>query len=252
MDLYQNFTPRAQQVLALARCEASRLNHNFVGTEHLLLGVIKLGQGVAVNVLQKMGIDLEMAKGKVEQIVGMGPAPRVGNAPYTPRVKQVLAIAAQEARVLDHKYLGTEHILLGLIQEGNGVAARVLKDLGVEADKSRQEILKELDPNYGAGSDTLASRVKLPQEPPAVDPRLVDTTKQYDIYCSEGAAQLAVYRNALFKGARSLLSSAPHDPRTEFLELEQANGETVFVARSSVVKFCEPAGERGSHSENAR
>lgn len=144
-----NFTPRAQQVLALARKEADRFNHNYVGTEHLLLGLIKLGQGVAVNVLQKMGLDLETVRMEVEKQVGSGPETKmVGNIPYTPRVKKVLALAGKEAKSLNHSYVGTEHILLGLLREGDGVAARVLKNLEVDIEKTRNEILKELDPNF--------------------------------------------------------------------------------------------------------
>ena len=144
-----NFTPRAQQVLALARKEADRFNHNYVGTEHLLLGLIKLGQGVAVNVLQKMGLDLETVRMEVEKQVGSGPETKmVGNIPYTPRVKKVLALAGKEAKSLNHSYVGTEHILLGLLREGEGVAARVLKNLEVDIERTRNEILKELDPNF--------------------------------------------------------------------------------------------------------
>ena len=144
-----NFTPRAQQVLAIARKEADRFNHNYVGTEHLLLGLIKLGQGVAVNVLQKMGLDLETVRMEVEKQVGSGPETKmVGNIPYTPRVKKVLALAGKEAKALNHSYVGTEHILLGLLREGEGVAARVLKSLEVDIERTRNEILKELDPNF--------------------------------------------------------------------------------------------------------
>ena len=144
-----NFTPRAQQVLALARKEADRFNHNYVGTEHLLLGLIKLGQGVAVNVLQKMGLDLETVRMEVEKQVGSGPETKmVGNIPYTPRVKKVLALAGKEAKALNHSYVGTEHILLGLLREGEGVAARVLKTLEVDIERTRNEILKELDPSF--------------------------------------------------------------------------------------------------------
>jgi ATP-dependent Clp protease ATP-binding subunit ClpC len=147
----QNFTPRAQQVLALARKEADRFNHNFVGTEHLLLGLIKLGQGVAVNVLQKLGLDLETVRMEVEKQVGTGPDQKmIGNIPYTPRVKKVLALAAKEAKALNHTYVGTEHILLGLLREGDGVAARVLKNLDIDIEQTRQEILKELDPNLAS------------------------------------------------------------------------------------------------------
>jgi len=167
-----NFTPRAQQVLALARKEADRFNHNYVGTEHLLLGLIKLGQGVAVNVLQKMSLDLETVRMEVEKQVGSGPETKmVGNIPYTPRVKKVLALAGKEAKALNHSYVGTEHILLGLLREGEGVAARVLKSLEVDIERTRNEILKELDPNFmppegeqeeSVGSGTGKKDVKTP------------------------------------------------------------------------------------------
>src|ERR1700709_598388 len=165
-----NFPPRAQQVLALARKEADRFNHNYVGTEHLLLGLIKLGQGVAVNVLQKMGLDLDTVRTEVEKQVGSGPETKmVGNIPYTPRVKKVLALAGKEAKSLNHSYVGTEHILLGLLREGEGVAARVLKNLEVDIERTRNEILKELDPNFtpseseeGGGEPSSKKDVKTP------------------------------------------------------------------------------------------
>jgi len=149
-----NFTPRAQQVIALAKKEADRFNHNFVGTEHLLLGLIKLGQGVAVNVIQKMGLDLETVRLEVEKQVGVGPDQKlIGSIPFTPRVKKVISLAAKEAKMLNHTYVGTEHILLGLLREGDGVAARVLKNLDVDIEQTRQEILKELDPNFQAAEE---------------------------------------------------------------------------------------------------
>ena len=155
MEPMNNFTPRAQQVLALARKEADRFHHNYVGTEHLLLGLINLGQGVAVNVLQKMGLDLDTVRSAVEKQVGKGPAAKpIGNISYTPRVKKVLALAGKEAKSLNHSYVGTEHILLGLLREGDGVAARVLKSLEVDIERCRDEILSELDPNFaGEGSE---------------------------------------------------------------------------------------------------
>ncbi|MEY4916903.1 MAG: hypothetical protein RL616_816 [Verrucomicrobiota bacterium] len=150
-EAMSNFTPRAQQVLALARKEADRLNHNFLGTEHLLLGLIKLGQGVAVNVLQKMGLDLETVRLEVEKQTPSGPDQKmIGNIPYTPRVKKVIALAQKEAKNLNHTYVGTEHLLLGLLREGDGVAAKVLRALDVDIELCRQEILKELDPNFAA------------------------------------------------------------------------------------------------------
>ncbi len=170
-----NFTPRAQQVLALARKEADRFNHNYVGTEHLLLGLIKLGQGVAVNVLAKMGLDLDTVRMEVEKQVGSGPETKmVGNIPYTPRVKKVLALAGKEAKALGHSYVGTEHILLGLLREGDGVAANVLRNLDLDIERTRAEILRELNPNFtpededteaaevGGGSAGAGKQVKTP------------------------------------------------------------------------------------------
>ena len=159
MEPMNNFTPRAQQILALARKEADRFNHNYVGTEHILLGLIKLGQGVAVSVLQKMGLDLETVRSAVEKQVGSGPEGKAsGSIPYTPRVKKVLALAGKEAKALNHSYVGTEHILLGLLREGEGVAARVLKSLEVDIERTRNEILRELDPQFsGETEDAIAA-----------------------------------------------------------------------------------------------
>ena len=159
MEPMNNFTPRAQQVLALARKEADRFHHNYVGTEHLLLGLINLGQGVAVNVLQKMGLDLETVRTAVEKQVGTGPESKpTGNIPYTPRVKKVLALSGKEAKALNHSYVGTEHILLGLLREGEGVAARVLQSLDVDIERCRNEVLSELDPNFvNEGEEAVSS-----------------------------------------------------------------------------------------------
>jgi ATP-dependent Clp protease ATP-binding subunit ClpC len=136
--------------LALAREESGRLNHNFIGTEHVILGLLRLNTGVVCNVLKRKGIDLETIRLEIEKEVGRGPEQKViGNIPFTPRVKNVLSLAAEEARLIDHTYIGTEHILLGILREGHGVAARVLKNLGVDIEATRNEIRKELDPNFG-------------------------------------------------------------------------------------------------------
>jgi hypothetical protein len=165
-DAMHNFTPRAQQTLALARKEADRLRHNFVGTEHVLLGLLHLGQGTAVTALTNMGLNLENVRAEIEKQVGTGPDQKmIGNIPYTPRVKKVLALAAKEAKALDHTYVGTEHILLGLLREGDGVAARVLKNLNVDIEKTRAQILEEPNPNEtGAALD-------IPTESAAYTPR---------------------------------------------------------------------------------
>ncbi|MBP7275649.1 MAG: ATP-dependent Clp protease ATP-binding subunit [Kiritimatiellae bacterium] len=161
-----NFTPRAQQVLKLAQQEAERFNHGYVGTEHLLLGLAALGEGVAVIVLQKMGVDLETLRLEVEKAVGTGPETKtIGTIPFTPRVKKVLSLAASEARALNQSFVGTEHILLGLLREGEGVASRILKNLQVDLEKARTTILQELDPEYlpgpsGEGDPSTGSRAE--------------------------------------------------------------------------------------------
>lgn len=150
VDPFGNFTPRAMHALRLARDEAIRLNHDFIATEHLLLGLIALGQGVAVTVLSRLGLQLETIRDEVRKQIGVGPGhTSPPQMPYTPHVKKVLAMAAREAKNLNHTFVGTEHILLGILGEPDNVAARVLSSLDVDIEQTREEILKELDPNYG-------------------------------------------------------------------------------------------------------
>jgi len=247
-----NFTPRAQQVLALARKEADRFNHNFLGTEHILLGMIVLGQGTAVNVLRKMGLDLETVRREVVKQVGTGPDQKLtGNIPYTPRVKKVLALACKEAKALNHTYVGTEHILLGLLREGDGVAAKVLETLGVDIERTRQEILKELDPDFipaaegsaRAPSTTISlspkSQVQRHAPSPPSPGEVVDTGKRYDVYCADWSHEVTVYRNARFKGIKHLYPQSPYGTLSAFVELEQSDGQTIFVSRTSIIRFCE-------------
>src|SRR5215475_6440256 len=235
-EAMNNFTPRAQQVLALARKEADRFNHNFVGTEHLLLGLIKLGQGVAVNVLQKLGLDLETVRMELEKQVGTSPDEKmVGNIPYTPRVKKVLALAVKESKGLNHTYVGTEHILLGILREADGVAARVLGNLDVNVEEVRHFILKELDPNFEVSS---VEYVVPEEESKKRQNDMIDLSKRYDIYCKEGS-EAVVYRNVLFKGMKKLFQVERYSIFTEYVEVEQADGKTIFFSRASIVKFCE-------------
>lgn len=236
----KHLTPRAQQVLALSRLEADRFNHNFVGTEHLLLGLIRLGQGTAVNVLTRMGLDLEAVRTQVEGQVGTGPDQKAaGNIPYTPRVRKVLDLAATEAKALSHTYVGTEHILLGILREGDGVAARVLRNLGVDTELTRQNVLREVDPNYKTGKDKDGlAPASVPSRP---FPAAIDLSKRYDLYCEERDQEIQ-YKNVLFKGIRKLFereSEAEHDIFYEFVEIEQEGGQTIFIARSSILKFKE-------------
>ncbi len=169
MNGFGNFTPRAQRVVKLAQKEADAFNHPYVGTEHLLLGLIALGEGVAVNVLERMGVSLEKVRMEVERAVGQGPATKtVGNIPFTPRSKKVLQLAIAEAQSLNHTYVGTEHILLGLLHEGEGVAAQVLRNLGVDLDNARVEVMRELDPEFETEDD--AGEGMHPPEPAEAAP----------------------------------------------------------------------------------
>jgi hypothetical protein len=264
-EIMSNFTPRAQQVLALARLEADRFNHNFLGTEHLLLGLVKLGQGTAVNVLRGMGIDLETARKEVERTVGTGSARNLtGKVPCTPRVKKVLALAAKEAKALSHTYVGTEHILLGLLREGDGIAARVLKNLGVDVEKTRQQILKELDPNFIPAADAPAAAPATSKSPASKSQTLayhpaspspgeiVDAGRRYDIYCADWSREMTVYRNARFKGIKYLYPKSPHDALAAFVELEQSDGQTIFVSRTSIIRFCEPGVKPKSEPDSGK
>ncbi|NGX61328.1 MAG: Negative regulator of genetic competence ClpC/MecB [Chlamydiae bacterium] len=144
--MFDKFTNRAKQVIKLAKKEAQRLNHNYLGTEHILLGLLKLGQGVAVNVLRNLGLDFETVRQEVERLVGYGPEIQVyGDPALTGRVKKVFEYANEEAAHLGHNYVGTEHLLLGLLRQTDGVAAQVLENLNVDLQEVRKEVLKELE-----------------------------------------------------------------------------------------------------------
>lgn len=143
---FDKFTNRAKQVIKLAKKEAQRLNHNYLGTEHVLLGLLKLGQGVAVNVLRNLNIDFETVRNEVEKLVGYGPEIQVyGDPALTGKVKKVFEFANEEAANLNHNYVGTEHLLLGLLRQTDGVAAQVLENLNVNLKEVRKEVLKELE-----------------------------------------------------------------------------------------------------------
>ena len=153
--MQDKFTERVRKVMYLAREEAGRLQHDYIGTEHLLLGLIREGEGIAANVLTNLGLDLEVISQTVESMVAApGSTLTLGEIPFTPKAKRVLELAIEEARQLGHNYVGTEHLLLGLIREGEGVAARVLQELGVDRKKVRDETLRLLGgPPAGKAQD---------------------------------------------------------------------------------------------------
>jgi Clp amino terminal domain, pathogenicity island component len=142
--MFERFTDRARRVVVLAQEEARMLNHNYVGTEHILLGLIHEGEGVAAKALESLGISLEAVRQQVEEIIGQGQQALSGHIPFTPRAKKVLELSLREAQQLGHNYIGTEHILLGLIREGEGVAAQVLVKLGADLNRVRQQVIQLL------------------------------------------------------------------------------------------------------------
>src|SRR5207253_2549607 len=144
--MYERFTDRDRKVMQLANQEAQRFNHEYIGTEHVLLGLVKEGAGVAANVLKNLDIDLAKVRTEVGKIMQPGPTGNLlhGRLPHTPRVKKVIEYSIEETRELKHNYIGTEHLLLGLVREREGVAALVLLDMGVTLDRVRDEVLKLL------------------------------------------------------------------------------------------------------------
>ncbi len=152
--MFQRFSDRARRVVVLAQEEARMLNHNYIGTEHLLLGLIQEGEGVAAKALESMGISLEAVRSQVEEIIGRGSTAPTGHIPFTPRAKKVLELSLREALQLGHNYIGTEHILLGLIREGEGVAAQVLTKLGADLDRVRNQVVQLLTGAAGATKET--------------------------------------------------------------------------------------------------
>lgn len=185
--MFDKFTNRAKQVIKLAKKEAQRLNHNYLGTEHVLLGLLKLGQGIAVNVLRNMNLDYEAIRAEVERIVGFGPEIQVyGDPALTGKVKKVFEFANEEAANLNHNYVGTEHLLLALLRQTDGVAAQVLENLNVNLKDIRKEVLKELEtfnlqlPPMGAtpptGSPPQANNSRQPQDragsPPPINDKM--------------------------------------------------------------------------------
>src|SRR5205809_3114408 len=149
--MFERFTDRARRVVVLAQEEARMLNHNYIGTEHILLGLIHEGEGVAAKALESLGISLEAVRSLVVEIIGQGQAAPTGHIPFTPRAKKVLELSLREALQLGHNYIGTEHILLGLIREGEGVAAQVLQKLGADLNRVRQTVIQLLLGYTGKG-----------------------------------------------------------------------------------------------------
>ena len=160
--MFERYSDRARRVIVLAQEEARMLNHNYIGTEHILLGLIHEGEGVAAKALESLGISLDAVRQQVEEIIGQGQQAPSGHIPFTPRAKKVLELSLREAQQLGHNYIGTEHILLGLIREGSGVAAQVLVKLGADLDRTRQQVVQLLR-GY-QGEDLTGEGIPLPDD----------------------------------------------------------------------------------------
>jgi ATP-dependent Clp protease ATP-binding subunit ClpC len=189
--LFERFTDRARRVVVLAQEEAVLLNHNYIGTEHILLGLIHEGEGVAAKALESIGISLEAVRAEVEEIIGRGESTPSGQIPFTPRAKKVLELSLREALQLGHNYIGTEHILLGLIREGEGVAAQVLVKLGADLSRVRRQVIQLLS---GVSRSEEAVDVGAPRIEPDAEPRCprcgADLTEQAAYRMTDGRIAL--------------------------------------------------------------
>jgi Clp amino terminal domain, pathogenicity island component len=162
--MFERFTDRARRVIVFAQEEARVLNHGYIGTEHILLGLIHEGEGVAASTLESLDISLEATRAQVETIVGRGKQPPTGHIPFTPRAKKVLELSLREALELGHNYIGTEHILLGLIREGQGVAAQVLVKLGADLERTRQQVIQLLSGYVGGPEQPPLGPLRISQQ----------------------------------------------------------------------------------------
>ncbi len=183
-DRFDKFTERARKVLQLAQEEAQRFNHNYIGTEHLLLGLVREGEGVAAKVLANLGVDLNKVRSAVEFIIGRGDRTVTGDIGLTPRAKKVIELSVDEARRLGHHYVGTEHLLLGLVREGEGIAAGVLMSLGITMERARASVLELLAAHPGAPSNDAETSAETAQEP---------TISVITLICRDVAATQAFY-----------------------------------------------------------
>jgi ATP-dependent Clp protease ATP-binding subunit ClpC len=161
--MFERFTDRARRVVVLAQDEARRLDHDYIGTEHLLLGLLHEGQGVAAQALDGLGVDLAEVRRRVGEIIGRGQHAPSGHIPFTPRSKKVLELSLREALDLGHDYIGTEHILLGIVREGQGVAAQVLAGMGAGEDEIRAKVSELLGPSAGRPGERPGERAGEPR-----------------------------------------------------------------------------------------
>jgi ATP-dependent Clp protease ATP-binding subunit ClpC len=165
--VFERFTDRARRVVVLAQEESRMLKHNYIGTEHILLGLAHEGEGVAALALESLNISLEAVRQQVEEIIGLGQAAPTGHIPFTPRAKKVLELSLRESLQLGANYIGTEHILLGLIREGDGVAAQVLQTLGADLGRARHAVIQLLSGSTASASEEISTKRWTPASGPS-------------------------------------------------------------------------------------
>jgi ATP-dependent Clp protease ATP-binding subunit ClpA len=198
--MFERFTDRARRVIVLGQEEARLLNHNYIGTEHLLLGLAHEGQGVAATALESLGISLEAVRAQVKEIIGQGQSAPTGHVPFTPRAKKVLELSLREAKQLRHNYIGTEHLLLGLVREGEGVAAQVLVRLGGDLSRVRQRVVQLLGGSAGGPEAAVEMRpvsMPPPEELREAGERLAEVRRQKEAaIAAQDFNQAAALRDA--------------------------------------------------------
>ncbi len=227
--MFERFTKRARRVVVLAQEEARMLNHSYIGTEHLLLGLLHEGTGVAATALTSLGISLQAARREVEAIIGRGQEPPSGHVPFTPRAKKVLELSLREALQLGHNYIGTEHLLLGLIQEGDGVAAQVLVKLGADLNRVRQQVI-ELLPGHQDWDDADApSQADLLNRRLAAIERWVGMRPDLDDL-DEDIAQVRRQKDAAIERQDSEAAAALRDEEAQLVARAREQGWTDAVA----------------------
>jgi ATP-dependent Clp protease ATP-binding subunit ClpA len=232
--MFERFTDRARRVVVLAQEEARLLNHDYVGTEHLLLGMIAEGQGVAATALESLGIRLEAVRAQVEEVIGQGQQAPSGHIPFTPRAKTVLELSLREAKQLGHDYIGTEHLLLGLVREGEGVAAQVLVKLGADLSRVRQQVIQLLS-GYAGGREAAAEMrpvpVPVPEELREAGEQLAEVRRQKEAAIEaqdfDRAAALRDAEEELLAGlaAREREGTAGVDLAAVVQEVQRLHGE---------------------------
>jgi Clp amino terminal domain, pathogenicity island component len=263
--MFERFTDRARRVVVLAQNEARMLNHNYVGTEHILLGLIHEGEGVAAKALESLGISLQAVRAQVEEIIGHGPEPPPsGHIPFTPRAKKVMELSLRESLQLGHKYIGTEHILLGLIREGDGVAAQVLVKLGADLNRVRQQVIILLHgyqgkqpspPGTAGGEHTLLSGVQTRLD--VVEARLADVeqrvgTGPYTDDLDDQIDRVSFERHGLADAQKDEQAAALRDREKELLASRAARQEQWAAAHPALPDLAERVQQLADEIERLR